>query len=137
MTCPRCNTNYSIIKPGRSVCESCVEEWQENKQFRKVAQNPPINSHCKCVVDLPREEIDRARLYLAEQQNGKCKICERELKFGKTCHLDHDHATGQVRGVLCCSCNHLLGLAHDSEAILYSALRYLRESRVIEEPCVA
>jgi hypothetical protein len=42
-------------------------------------------------------------------QNGNCAVCassmEREGKGSKHCHVDHDHASGRVRGLLCGRCN--------------------------------
>lgn len=52
------------------------------------------------------------------QDDGKCAIC---LTLGPLC-IDHDHKTGQVRGMLCRSCNVLLGNAKDDKAILNRAV---------------
>jgi len=46
---------------------------------------------------------------LVELQHGLCKICECELIIGKHSHVDHDHDTGEVRGILCQNCNTKLG----------------------------
>lgn len=40
-------------------------------------------------------------------------------------HVDHDHATGAIRGVLCSACNHTLGMAKDSEEVLLGLVEYL------------
>ncbi len=57
-------------------------------------------------------------------QNNGCAICR--TPFTKTPHNDHDHLTGENRGLLCDSCN--LGLGHfkDSVPILQQAIDYLR-----------
>lgn len=62
-------------------------------------------------------------LMLAVQQNA-CGICE-EI-FSKEPHIDHNHSTGEVRGLLCQQCN--LGLGHfkDSSDLLRGALEYLQ-----------
>lgn len=63
------------------------------------------------------------RLFLL--QGGRCAIC-RQRPGKKRFAVDHDHATGQVRGLCCARCNHdLLGAAHDSVEILQAAVGYL------------
>ncbi len=45
-------------------------------------------------------------MVLFDQQKGKCKICGFEPdKKHRGLHVDHDHKTGRVRGLLCRSCN--------------------------------
>ncbi len=63
-------------------------------------------------------------------QKGLCAICEKPetAMFNgvpKVMHVDHDHATGKIRALLCGSCNGMLGLAKDSRDTLISAIRYL------------
>ena len=58
---------------------------------------------------------------LLEAQGGVCAICGAEAPT----HVDHDHATGRIRGVLCFSCNRGLGMVEDDVEVLRSALRYL------------
>ena len=44
-------------------------------------------------------------------QNGRCKICGRhQSEFKKRLSIDHNHLTGEVRGLLCNKCNHEVGL---------------------------
>ena len=59
-----------------------------------------------------------------EQQNGKCAICNLKRKL----HVDHDHATEKVRGLLCTSCNNGLGRFKDSPQFLKRAIKYLEET---------
>jgi hypothetical protein len=59
-------------------------------------------------------------------QDGRCRICRLQ---SERLVVDHNHKTGQVRGLLCVSCNGLLGLANDSEQVLMAAIEYLREFR--------
>jgi hypothetical protein len=64
------------------------------------------------------------RLMLAEQ-HGRCAICSRPEPASRMFDVDHDHATGKVRGLLCTSCNRVLGHAGDSPERLRSAADYL------------
>ncbi len=63
------------------------------------------------------------------KQKGCCAICEsgqpdvqgRKNSF----HVDHDHKTGKVRGLLCHNCNVTIGLMKDSPLLLHKAATYL------------
>ncbi len=47
-----------------------------------------------------------------ETQNGKCRICKEEVElWNRSTHVDHDHKTGKIRGILCENCNKMLGHA--------------------------
>jgi hypothetical protein len=58
-----------------------------------------------------------------ERQAGLCVICLKVL--GDKPHVDHDHATGEVRGVLCFNCNGGLGQFRDDAGLLARAVGYL------------
>ena len=64
---------------------------------------------------------------MLEAQGGNCAICRKPEahQFKGVFHVDHDHATGAVRGLLCRGCNHMLGVVGDDPAILARAIRYL------------
>jgi hypothetical protein len=74
--------------------------------------------------------LDDLKKMLAEQ-NYKCKICGKELKIidgeknKDAAVVDHDHVTGKIRGVLCHSCNLMLGNAGDNPQLLLNAAEYL------------
>lgn len=75
--------------------------------------------------------MTRAQLdALIAAQGGACAICREPLApyFGKgtRTHVDHNHATGAVRGVLCHLCNQGLGKFRDDPARLERAAVYLR-----------
>ena len=50
---------------------------------------------------------------MSEAQGGRCALCDREpdgqVRGGRWLHVDHCHRTGRVRGLLCVSCNSVLG----------------------------
>ena len=66
---------------------------------------------------------------LLESQNGCCAICHVDSPGNTTWHVDHDHTTGAVRGLLCRNCNAGLGMFADSLTSLLSAIDYLRINR--------
>ena len=60
-------------------------------------------------------------------QGGKCAICRRPPKPGKNLHVDHDHRSGRVRGLLNYFCNHrLLGRGRENPDHHEAAAKYLR-----------
>ena len=66
---------------------------------------------------------------MLESQNGVCAICLSNKSGGTgVFHVDHDHITGKIRGLLCQRCNTGLGLLYDSEDILLKAITYLRKN---------
>lgn len=70
------------------------------------------------------EVIDFAKIY--DAQGRKCAGCRDELLLDKRTHIDHCHATGRVRGILCHHCNLVLGQARDSHEILDRLCEYLK-----------
>lgn len=60
---------------------------------------------------------------MLSQQEGKCAICN--CISDKTLHIDHSHATGQVRALLCTRCNSVIGYANESIERLELAIKYL------------
>ncbi len=69
------------------------------------------------------------KIKILEEQNNKCKICFVALVADhQDTHIDHEHSTGKIRGVLCKLCNTLLGLARDNSQILQEAINYLNNS---------
>jgi len=54
-------------------------------------------------------------------QNGRCLVCRQV----KELVVDHCHATDTIRGLLCATCNSLLGYAKDDINLLQNAITYL------------
>jgi hypothetical protein len=70
---------------------------------------------------------------LAESQGNCCKICSTPFVYendlpSKDVHIDHNHDTGDVRGLLCSKCNYMLGFARDSKKILLAGAKYLEDN---------
>lgn len=70
---------------------------------------------------------------MLEEQKGKCKICEGSPTNSKLrhFHVDHDHETGKVRGLLCNECNCALGLLKDSPTLLRRAADHIEVNRIV------
>ena len=68
---------------------------------------------------------------ILESQNGTCAICNLPPKTTghanqRTLSVDHNHATGRVRSILCSNCNHIIGKCKEDVSILEKAIAYLR-----------
>jgi len=63
-------------------------------------------------------------------QLGLCAVCSRPMGPKPTdCHVDHDHTTSRIRGLLCGHCNAVLGYARDSVEVLLSAALYIERTK--------
>jgi hypothetical protein len=70
---------------------------------------------------------------LLATQKGRCAICKSATPYGSgDWAIDHDHATGQVRGLLCSKCNLALGLLSDDPKVIAAALRYVNRHRQMQ-----
>lgn len=95
----------------------CIE--CSNKLIRKRI----INYKLKSLYTMDSEEFNK----ILESQNGCCAICKMP-KYYKNFSIDHNHETGELRGLLCISCNSILGFANDDIEILQKAVEYLKRS---------
>lgn len=105
-----------------SLCKECKRERYSTRYHRAY--------RCKRLQKLYQITANDYDSLLAEQGH-KCAICG-STETGRNdswfC-VDHDHRTGEVRGLLCNNCNRGLGLFKDNELILNSAENYVRTHR--------
>lgn len=115
--CTKCG-GPAPVKVGLAVCDGC-----------KVDPRDPVKSHAKERRRTLRAygitEDDYARM-LAEQGHC-CAVCRTDEPGGRgsNWHIDHDHTTGLVRGLLCTRCNSGLGFFDDNPNLLAEAERYI------------
>ncbi|MCP4598526.1 MAG: hypothetical protein GY843_18800 [Neptuniibacter sp.] len=64
---------------------------------------------------------------MAEEQNHKCALCRGVNVNNRRLIVDHDHDTGEVRGLLCYSCNYRLSLAERYPSFFIKCLKYLKK----------
>jgi hypothetical protein len=63
-------------------------------------------------------------------QGCKCAICGTDTPGNsRDWHVDHDHISGKVRGILCHHCNLMLGNAKDNMDTLYKGILYLERNK--------
>lgn len=63
------------------------------------------------------------------EQEGGCAICGRPCSTGHRLSVDHNHATGEIRGLLCRRHNAGLGHFNDDPALMRKAIKYLERKR--------
>lgn len=136
------------------VCTLCKEE-KPLTQYRSRGGSQPhlLKSRCNdCLSMLHKDwcynNTDKVRQYRAkdewtlkkrcarhgiteqefwtiyEEQDGCCAVCDKEIEAEGSA-IDHNHTTGDVRGILCKNCNRALGLFGDSPSTLLQAAAYL------------
>jgi len=67
---------------------------------------------------------------MAQKQNHRCAICKKhQSELVQRLSVDHDHITGNIRGLLCAGCNRALGVFRDDPELLMSAIGYLNANR--------
>lgn len=67
---------------------------------------------------------------LVNKQNNKCGICDIEFVDYSQVHIDHDHETGLVRGLLCKQHNRGLGFFKDDWELLERASKWIFDGKV-------
>ena len=114
----------------RSTCKPCFNARRFKQRNTVEAKLATKNSRLKSTFGITLEEFEE----LKHKQKHKCLICERhEDDFHskttagviKSFVVDHNHDTGEVRGLLCSECNVGLGFLQDSPKILQNAINYL------------
>ena len=123
-----------------SYCDPCRRAYTNDYRARRGLKRTSAQNKA---ADLRKYglTVEQAQGRLAAQ-DGLCPLCLRSLTLGSVAsddenvemdrlpgHIDHDHKTGEVRGVLCSDCNRGLGCFRDSTFALEMAAEYLRESR--------
>ena len=127
-----------------SRCIECCLALNKENYYRRKAEGVLSRYHQK-----KKEDPDGTFLYhrekhlkkkfgiteadyldLLEEQMYCCKICnkhESENSANRNLAVDHNHETGEIRGLLCDPCNRGLGLFKDNPLVMQKALDYLKD----------
>lgn len=97
-------------------CKTCYKlhrkRWQRNNLARYLERTYGLT--------------EARYLEILESQGSKCPGCGlTPEELGARLVVDHDHATGKIRGLLCVACNAALGQVRDNPVILASLVEYL------------
>jgi len=85
------------------------------------------NRRLKHVYGITLKEYNK----MLQEQNFCCCICERhQSEFQKSLHVEHNHETGKIRGLVCSYCNHGLAFLEDN-FLLPRLIKYLEKNNEI------
>lgn len=114
-------TNNPIRSQKKNFTDLCIY-CKENNKVKKSA-------YCRPCLNIK----ERTRLFgltiddfhdMMKNQNNKCSICKTDkCSTGRNFAIDHDHVTGNVRGLLCCGCNIRLGWYENNKLEIENYLR--------------
>lgn len=136
-TCSECQKLKPLDKfhKGRNQCKFCRESYltayrvqkreatYANK--RRWKENNPDKVKSAALMSDYGINLEQYNQMLS-LQNDCCAICKtNKSMFTNALHVDHNHATGKIRGLLCLSCNRALGLLKDNKDLFLSAANYL------------
>lgn len=136
--CPGCQQTKPLddfpfnkaARSGRaSYCKPCHTE--RGRQSKIKNHGGPRHYHLKDRYKISEHDV----WSMTRAQGGVCAICEEPDPQ----HVDHNHTSGEVRGILCFNCNAGLGHFKDNIANMRRAIAYLEETswqRVMEAPGV-
>lgn len=104
-------------KGNQGRCVRCLRQWRRDNEWRYYR---------KYGSDLFRKLSLTVERYheMCENQDWRCTICQRVPST--PLHVDHDHKTNKIRGLLCGGCNVGLGHFGDDTERLQAAIEYLR-----------
>lgn len=103
-------------------CKKCCYEAGKEYHDKPKVKRRRMNLYYKRMYGITIDMYEQMFL----QQLGVCAICG-VPSMGKALAVDHDHTTGEVRGLLCHNCNQALGLIEDSIDILHAMEDYLNK----------
>jgi hypothetical protein len=96
------NSNYHKTDKGKASLKKGYDKWRKTDNGKAIMRKHIRNYNRKKNGFTP--EMFNDMLF---NQDFKCAICSIEINVSS--HADHNHDTGEARGILCSSCNTLLG----------------------------
>ena len=106
-----------------SECKACLIKRTASKQ--KGNHEHHRRRHLRRAYGWTPEKYDSE----LEKQHGLCALCGKPPLPGEILRVDHDHETGEARGLIHQHCNSLLGFAREDTAILLAAIHYVNRYR--------
>lgn len=89
-----------------------------------------LNSNAKAAGEIPLNATPEDVRDLWAKAGERCEVCGAADSGERSLSIDHDHQSGQLRGVLCAKCNSAIGMAGDSPERLRQLADYIESSRI-------
>ena len=102
------------------MCVECKREADRSSNLKAGKKY-----RVKTEYGLTLEQVEAIK----HKQDNRCAICNDEFESTHKTQIDHCHDTGKVRGLLCITCNWLLGKSRDNPDLLRSAAKYLEDTK--------
>lgn len=131
LTCAQCGVQFETIKSQMERRGSAFNNKFHNRECWLIWRATNKTTRLAKLLKAQYGMTESQYLELLARQGGVCGICgdtPTPLPVGdgeRRLVVDHDHATGRVRGLLCWTCNLGLGNFRDDPSRLASALSYL------------
>lgn len=115
------------------ICSRCNVYKSWDNYARTKSGRDRVHTNCKLCHKLSYygELTPDEYQFMLEHSNDTCYVCGREPDPVKALAIDHDHNSGEIRGLLCDRCNLCLGLMKDSLSSLDQAVLYLSQAKPI------
>lgn len=115
--------------PLTKKCSCCKQIKSFNKFSISRSRYDGLNTRCKeCCSKKHREYryslTEEEFTNLLEKQNHQRAICKTDKPQAQGWCVDHNHSTGEVRGILCTKCNRGLGYFDDNPETLMAAIKF-------------
>ena len=108
-------------QPGKAVCDDCRVDPRKHRENHDFWRR------------LRRYGLDQDRYeQLLASQGGRCAGCGTDDPGAKGWCIDHCHASGQVRALLCNRCNTTLGLVDEDPAILRALADFIERFKSVQ-----
>jgi hypothetical protein len=140
VTCPTCQIKHSDLTESywqqrKYHCRSCrasTAKREYEKHSARIAETRKRSGVARKAALKNRYGISVEHWEsMVKMQNGACLICAFRPEKPTFLHVDHDHITGVVRGLLCNNCNVGLGYFSDNSERLTRAAMYIQLSSLI------
>ena len=103
-------------------CKDCVSL---NQKMRRRPNCSTLNKsrHLKSKYNITLEQYNQ----MFDEQRGVCAVCGTPAKdLKRNLAVDHNHRTGKIRGLLCFSCNSLIGRIEKNPLLIPTMMKYIR-----------